>query len=217
MHSKVYSLDFLRKSFGTSCRIPPALRAVNNSPPEGGVRPPCALRLLASRPRLRRSRAWGLQPPDPLGFAPCAAFASRAPFTRRHREGLLQAVWLFSSQEIFIRSAAGPPKRRGGVWGGMPPSDSGGVGNWCQGWATAGCPCLVPVVHAAAGHRALRARPLPTASEFVGSRRNARKRLYILKRPNILKNRPPPSCNPHGHWLSRELLYKSSSAPDCTT
>lgn len=193
MHSKVYSLDFLRKSLGPSGRIPPALRAVNNSPPEGGVRPPCALRLLASRPRLRRSRAWGLQPPDPLGFAPCAAFASRAPFTRRHREGLLQAVF-FSGN--FYKKRRRPAEKAGGGLGGHAPlrQRRGGqlvprVGNRRLSMLGACCPCR------SGPQGTTRATPSDGFRICRIASERAKEALHIKKAKHFEKS-PPPLLQP---------------------
>lgn len=42
----------------------------------------------ASRPRLGRSLAWGVPPPDPLGCAPCAPSRTGTRHLLAKREGL---------------------------------------------------------------------------------------------------------------------------------
>ena len=60
------------------------------------LRPCCAgLRasLARSPPRLRRSQAGGLLPPDPQGCAPCAPFGARAPAMADQEGGVPRHGW----------------------------------------------------------------------------------------------------------------------------
>lgn len=79
---------------GHPCGVPPRLRRGSPSPikcpPSGGAHqlPP------ASSPRLGRSSAGGMLPPDPLGFAPCVPFGTRAPHrVDQARGGWAQGGW----------------------------------------------------------------------------------------------------------------------------
>lgn len=79
---------------GHPCGVPPRLRRGSPSPikcpPSGGAHqlPP------ASSPRLGRSSAGGMLPPDPLGFAPCVPFGTRAPLrVDQARGGWAQGGW----------------------------------------------------------------------------------------------------------------------------
>ena len=103
-----------------------------NSPPKGG-------RIKTAPPGLQPAPKALLDggryaPPAPQGCAPCAPFGARVPAVCRPGR--------MAVQRNFFKSWAA--LSGGGVWGGVPPSDSGAVGNparrW-EPWATRqGCP-----------------------------------------------------------------------------
>ena len=105
------------------------LRAALATPTPRGGAPQGRLRLLASGPRLWRSPAGGMLPPDPEGFAPWCAFAHRAP-----------RFLFFMMKEQGKRSASGRRRYRCG----QRCAEDGHVGNAS---ALSTCPPEGGVVH----------------------------------------------------------------------
>jgi len=90
----------------------------------------------ASSPRLGRSSAGGMLPPDPLGFAPCVPFGTRAPLrVDQARGGWAQGGWatlalstlrsnpLFNTKRKIFKNVGQAKRVRPG---GRPPVGKGG-------------------------------------------------------------------------------------------
>ena len=128
----------------------------NIRPPQGGrikTAPP------ASGPRLGRSLAWGGTPPTPWAAPPARLRAPGPCCLVTQPEGVPARVrrwrgWAtacgcpcptpspFPLNSVFSKGPAGP-RKRGGVWGGVPPRQGGGgqpgPGGGRPGAAACGC------------------------------------------------------------------------------
>lgn len=163
-----------------------------SDPPQGGrARAVAAFGLLlppASRPRLRRSTAGGVPPPDPQGCAPCAPFGARAPAVAdRKGGGCLKKFnnwswgwWLWAGwatrRVVHVSTANGQ-----GVPGDVSPGCSGAGGQ--------------PEARVGAGHRATRSvvRGCPGPGRVVQGRNgplnNLIRQTFFVLVPNRLESR----------------------------
>ena len=194
-----------------------------NSPPEGGVHGPPARFACAVPAAPRALPGRGLAPPDPQGCAPWRAFAHRAPaasVTQPEGSGHGCARWPGWTTACgcprwtpspssppgfsFSKGPAGP-RKRGGVWGGVPPQAGRRWATRPRRWAARVQPQAVPAVHGLG--EVVHGRP---GSGRSGSSEQS-------NRANILNCAQPTRAKPRQYWVSREPLYKKIGDPDCTT
>ena len=184
---------------------------------------PLRASLARSPPRLGRSQAGGLHPQTPRAAPPGAPSRTgpllpRSPSRRGSGHGCARwpgwstacgcPRWTPSPSSppgfSFSKGPAGP-RKRGGVWGGVPPQAGRRWATRPRRWAARVQPQAVPAVHGLG--EVVHGRP---GSGRSGSSEQS-------NRANIFSFAQPTRAKPRQYWVSREPLYKKIGDPDCTT
>ena len=167
--------------------------------------------------------AWGGTPPGPPGLRPLVRLRAPGPCCLGHPAGVvpgtgapggrggqraalstLDAQPLLPLNSVFSKGPAGP-RKRGGVWGGVPPQAGRRWATRPRRWAARVQPQAVPAVHGLG--EVVHGRP---GSGRSGSSEQS-------NRANIFSFAQPTRAKPRQYWVSREPLYKKIGDPDCTT